>query len=67
MSAFQALDGIQAGREEPASLHCLYPGTLVGEASRDLNGRELTEVAPPWLPLSPLNLPGVARTAHIPC
>jgi hypothetical protein len=44
-SAFQALDGVQAGREEPASLHCLYPGTLVGEACSNTNGRELTEVA----------------------
>jgi hypothetical protein len=45
VSAFQTLDGVQAGREEPAALHCLYPGTLVGEASSDTNGRELTEVA----------------------
>lgn len=45
VSAFQTLDGVQAGREEPAALHCLYPGTLVGEASSETNGRELTEVA----------------------
>jgi hypothetical protein len=45
VTAFQALDGVQAGREEPAAVHCLYPGTLVGEASSDTNGRELTEVA----------------------
>ncbi|HKB68310.1 MAG TPA: hypothetical protein VKC61_20785 [Pyrinomonadaceae bacterium] len=45
VSAFQTLDGVQAGREEPAALHCLYPGTLVGEACNDTNGRELTEVA----------------------
>jgi hypothetical protein len=44
-SAFQTLDGVQAGREEPAALHCLYPGTLIGEACNDTNGRELTEVA----------------------
>jgi hypothetical protein len=45
VSAFQALDGVQAAREEPAALHCLYPGTLVGEACAETNGRELTEVA----------------------
>jgi hypothetical protein len=45
VSAFQTLDGVQASREEPAALHCLYPGTLVGEASEEINGRELTEVA----------------------
>ncbi len=45
VTAFQALDGVQAGREEPCALHCLYPSTLVGEASRKANGRELTEVA----------------------
>ena len=45
VTAFQSLDGVQAGREEPSALHCLYPGTLVGEASSDTNGRELTEVA----------------------
>jgi hypothetical protein len=45
VSAFQTLDGVQAGREEPAALHCLYPGSLVGEACSDTNGRELTEVA----------------------
>jgi hypothetical protein len=44
-SAFQTLDGVQAAREEPAALHCLYPGTLVGEACAETNGRELTEVA----------------------
>src|ERR1044072_6385940 len=32
VSAFQSLDGVQAAREEPAALHCLYPGTLVGGA-----------------------------------
>jgi hypothetical protein len=45
VTAFQSLDGVQAGREEPSALHCLYPTTLVGEASSDTNGRELTEVA----------------------
>ncbi|CAN5884127.1 hypothetical protein BH18ACI4_BH18ACI4_01000 [soil metagenome] len=45
VTAFQALDGVQAGREEPAALHCLYPGSLVGEACNNTNGRELTEVA----------------------
>lgn len=45
VSAFQTLDGVQATREEPAALHCLYPGTLVGEAGAETNGRELTEVA----------------------
>jgi hypothetical protein len=45
VSAFQSLDGVQAAREEPAALHCLYPGTLVGEACNQTNGRELTEVA----------------------
>jgi len=45
VTAFQSLDGVQAGREEPSALHCLYPGTLVGEASGNPNGRELTEVA----------------------
>lgn len=45
ITAFQALDGVQAGREEPSALHCLYPGTLVGEASKEDNGRELAEVA----------------------
>ncbi len=45
VTAFQSLDGVQAGREEPSALHCLYPGTLVGEACSDVNGRELTEVA----------------------
>lgn len=45
VAAFQSLDGVQASREEPAALHCLYPGTLVGEASNEINGRELTEVA----------------------
>lgn len=45
VSAFQSLDGVQAAREEPAALHCLYPGTLVGEACAESNGRELTEVA----------------------
>jgi len=45
VTAFQALDGLQAGREEPPAVHCLYPGTLIGEASNKENGRELTEVA----------------------
>lgn len=45
VAAFQSLDGVQACREEPAALHSLYPGTLVGEASNEINGRELTEVA----------------------
>ena len=45
VAAFQSLDGVQASREEPAALHCLYPGSLVGEASNENNGRELTEVA----------------------
>lgn len=45
VAAFQSLDGVQASREEPSALHCLYPGTLVGEASPETNGRELTEVA----------------------
>lgn len=45
VTAFQSLDGVQAGREEPSALHCLYPSTLVGEACSDVNGRELTEVA----------------------
>ena len=45
VSAFQSLDGVQAAREEPSALHCLYPGSLVGEASNQTNGRELTEVA----------------------
>ena len=45
VTAFQSLDGVQAGREEPSALHCLYPGCLVGEASADPTGRELTEVA----------------------
>lgn len=45
VSAFQTLDGVQASREEPAALHCLYPSTLVGEACAETNGRELTEVA----------------------
>src|SRR4030095_7541366 len=45
VTAFQALDGVQAGREEPSAVHCLYPGTLIGEASSKDNGRELTEVA----------------------
>jgi hypothetical protein len=39
VSAFQTLDGVQAAREEPAALHCLYPSTLVGEASNETNGR----------------------------
>lgn len=30
VSAFQSLDGVQAAREEPAALQCLYPGTLGG-------------------------------------
>lgn len=45
VTAFQSLDGVQASREEPSALHCLYPGALVGEASSETNGRELTEVA----------------------
>jgi hypothetical protein len=45
VNAFQTLDGVQATREEPAALHCLYPSTLVGEARDETNGRELTEVA----------------------
>jgi hypothetical protein len=45
VTAYQALDGVQAGREEPAALHCLYPSTLAGEAGSSTNGRELTEVA----------------------
>jgi hypothetical protein len=45
VNAFQSLDGVQAAREEPAALHCLYPSTLVGEACNQTNGRELTEVA----------------------
>ncbi len=44
VSAFQTLDGVQASREEPAALHCLFPGTLVGEACNEANGRELIEV-----------------------
>jgi len=45
VTAFQSLDGVQASREEPAALHCLYPNTLIGETSSETNGRELTEVA----------------------
>ncbi len=45
VTAMQSIDGVEAAREEPASLHCLYPQTLIGEASSKPTGREITEVA----------------------
>lgn len=43
--ALKGIDGVDAAREEPAALHCLYPQTLIGEASPEPNGREHIEVA----------------------
>ncbi|MGI8997536.1 MAG: hypothetical protein ACR2GW_12800, partial [Pyrinomonadaceae bacterium] len=40
VTALQSIEGVEAAREEPASLHCLYPQTLLGEASSRPTGRE---------------------------
>ena len=45
VAAMQSIDGVEAAREEPAALHCLYPQTLVGEADDQPTGREIMEVA----------------------
>ena len=44
VSAFQTLDGVQAGREEPRHCTVSIPARLSAKLS-DTNGRELTEVA----------------------
>ena len=45
VTAMQSIEGVEAAREEPASLHCLYSQTLIGEANSKPTGREITEVA----------------------
>lgn len=45
VTAMQAIPGVEAAREEPASLRALYHRALVGEADARPTGREITEVA----------------------
>jgi hypothetical protein len=45
VTAMQAIHGVEAAREEPASLRALYTRALVGEADARPTGREITEVA----------------------
>ena len=45
VTALQSIPGVEAAREEPASLRALYARALVGEASAKPTGREITEVA----------------------
>jgi len=45
VTAMQSIPGVEAAREEPASLRALYHRALVGEADARPTGREITEVA----------------------
>ena len=53
-SALKRIEGADVKREEPAALHCLYPGTILGEMSPAATGREMQEVAHSLAALTPL-------------
>jgi hypothetical protein len=53
VTAMQAIPGVEAAREEPASLRSLYHRSLVGEADAKPTGREFTEVAQSLAALAP--------------
>src|SRR5262245_2252072 len=53
-SALKRIEGADVRREKPASLQCLYPGTLLGEMSPQTNWRELQESADSLASLAPL-------------
>lgn len=53
VTAMQSIPGVEATREEPASLRALYHRALVGEADARPTGREITEVAHSLAALAP--------------
>jgi hypothetical protein len=53
-SAMKRIEGADVRREEPASLHFLYQGTILGEMSPARTGREIQEVAHSLIALAPL-------------
>lgn len=53
VTAMQSISGVEAAREEPASLRSLYHRSLVGEADSRPTGREFTEVAHSLAALAP--------------
>ncbi|MGA9772980.1 MAG: GTPase domain-containing protein [Blastocatellia bacterium] len=53
VTAMQSIPGVEAAREEPASLRALYHRALVGEADAYPTGREITEVAHSLAALAP--------------
>jgi hypothetical protein len=53
VTAMQSIPGVEAAREEPASLRSLYHRCLVGEADARPTGREFTEVAHSLAALAP--------------
>jgi len=53
VTAMQAIPGVEAAREEPASLRSLYHRSLAGEADARPTGREFTEVAQSLAALAP--------------
>lgn len=53
VTAMQAIPGVEAAREEPASLRALYHQALVGEADARPTGREITEVTQSLSALAP--------------
>ncbi len=53
VTAMQSIPGVEAAREEPASLRSLYHRSLAGEADARPTGREFTEVAQSLAALAP--------------
>lgn len=53
VTAMQSIPGVEATREEPASLRALYHRALVGETDARPTGREITEVAHSLAALAP--------------
>jgi hypothetical protein len=53
-SAIKRIEGADVRREDTASLHCLYQGTILGEMSPKPTGRELQEGALSLSALAPL-------------
>ncbi len=53
VTAMQSVSGVEAAREEPASLRSLYHHSLVGEVDSRPTGREFTEVAHSLAALAP--------------
>jgi hypothetical protein len=53
-SALKRIEGADVRREKPASLRCLYPGTILGELSPHSTWREMREGASSLAALAPL-------------